>query len=88
MYDISKDPECIINLANDSTFIEIFKTLKNTMVAELTKQEDPRILGNGEIFDSYIYADSTGVNFYERYLAGEELNSSWVNPSDFEKTDD
>ncbi len=58
------------------------------MTDELKKQEDPRILGNSQIFDNYIYADATGVNFYERYLNGEELGSGWVNPSDFENIDD
>jgi len=87
LYNIRKDPECMVNLINDSSSVEKSKDLKKLMKKELTKQSDPRILGNGEIFDSYVYADSTGVNFYERYLAGEELNSSWVNPSDFEKND-
>ena len=88
LYNIIEDPECMMNLMNDPEMVKASVDLMDLMIAELTKQQDPRILGNGQIFDSYIYADSTGVNFYERYMAGEELNFSWVNSSDFEKTDD
>ncbi|SHG90522.1 sulfatase family protein [Flagellimonas flava] len=87
LYNIRTDPECMYNLVNEPELLPTAERLKNLMVSELTKQTDPRILGNGEIFDNYKYADSTGVNFYERYMAGEKLNSGWVNPSDFEKGD-
>ncbi|MEL7271385.1 MAG: sulfatase [Bacteroidota bacterium] len=87
LYDIKNDPECMNNLADSPKMALKLKELKELMTTELKKQSDPRILGNGEIFDSYIYADTTGVNFYERFLAGEELNSSWVSPSDFEESD-
>ncbi len=83
LYNIQNDPECMKNLVNESDFTSLAKDLKALMVSELKKQSDPRILGNGDIFDTYKYADSTGVNFYERYLAGEKMNTSWVNPSDF-----
>jgi len=51
----------------------------------LTKNKDPRIIGEGDIFDNYIYAEKRTRNFYERFMNGESLDSDWVNPSDFEK---
>ena len=88
LYNIKKDPECMVNIFGDPAHSQNSDELKSLMTDELKKQEDPRILGNGQIFDNYIYADATGVNFYERYLNGEELGSGWVNPSDFENIDD
>jgi N-sulfoglucosamine sulfohydrolase len=88
LYNIKKDPECMVNIANDPAYSQKLNELKRRMTDELKKQEDPRILGNGHIFDNYIYADATGVHFYERYLNGEELDAGWVNPSDFENLDD
>jgi hypothetical protein len=41
--------------------------------------------GNGDVFDSYIYSNDADRNFYERYLAGEDVNAGWVNESDFEE---
>ena len=87
LYNIGEDAECTKNLANLPQMKETLEGLKQLMTSELQRQHDPRIMGNGEVFDSYIYADSTGVNFYERYMKGESLNYSWVNKTDFEETD-
>ena len=59
--------------------------LKLEMAGKLEAQQDPRIAGNGDIFDSYIYSNDADRNFYERYLAGEDVNAGWVNESDFEE---
>jgi arylsulfatase A-like enzyme len=85
LYNISKDPECMFNLAENTDMQSILTQLKDQLYAELEEQSDPRILGNGYIFDQYEYADKTGVNFYNRFMNGEKLNSGWVNPTDFEK---
>ena len=42
-------------------------------------------MGNGDIFDSYMYANENDRNFYERHQQGDSMNAGWVNPSDFEK---
>ncbi len=39
--------------------------------------------GQGHIFDAYLYAGENHRGFYERYMAGEEMNTGWVNDSDF-----
>lgn len=87
LYDLTKDPFCLQNLAYEPAFQEEKNRLKELLIAELTKQQDPRILGNGEVFDQYPYADAGNVGFYERFQAGEfsPEDAGWVNPGDFEK---
>ena len=55
LYDIKNDPACINNLANNPEHEELKKHLSVKLQDELIKQEDPRALGNGEIFDTYYY---------------------------------
>lgn len=85
LYRIADDPECINNLAHMPAYEEIKKGLKTQLFEQLKQQEDPRMFGSGDIFDEYRYADESGVNFYERYMHGEDLNWGWVNATDFEK---
>jgi hypothetical protein len=58
--------------------------LKQQMVAELKAQGDPRMFGNGSVFDHYLYANPDTDRFYERYMSGENIRAGWVLPSDFE----
>lgn len=83
LYDINKDPDCLNNLALDSTFIPIKTKLSQQMTEELVQQNDPRILGNGTIFDSY--PPSARANFYELFMNGKKLKTGWVNDSDYEE---
>ena len=53
LYDMNADPDCVNNLADDPKFAETKRSLWQQMKAELTAQGDPRILGNGDIFDFY-----------------------------------
>ncbi|MDN5201010.1 sulfatase [Fulvivirgaceae bacterium BMA10] len=85
LYFIKDDPECLVNLSEDADHSDLKASLKKQLFAELKQQSDPRILGNGEIFDTYEYANKSNSSFYERFMQGEKLNSGWVNPSDFEK---
>jgi N-sulfoglucosamine sulfohydrolase len=84
LYDYVKDPACINNLANEVDHQERKEALRKQLYQELTDQGDPRILGDGDLFDSYPYADPVVANFYERYLSGERPPTFWVNDSDFE----
>ena len=54
------------------------------MRLELTEQGDPRMSGNGHIFDEYTYAFENVRGFYERYMNGESMATGWVNESDYE----
>lgn len=84
-FDLSKDPECVQNLAGDPKAKEKMKAMKSLMEKELKEQLDPRILGNGKIFDNYKYADKNTADFYNRYMRGETLRAGWVSPTDFDK---
>lgn len=85
LYDLSKDPDCLNNLANDHAYKARKNELKQQSERELRAQGDPRMFGKGDVFDKYLYANSEQRNFYERFMRGEKLKAGWVNESDFEK---
>lgn len=87
LYNISTEPTCMINLIDRPQYTNLIKEMKAQMEEELLSQGDLRMMGKGGEYEKYPYADSSGVNFYERYMRGEKVNSGWVNPSDFEKGD-
>jgi hypothetical protein len=51
LFDLEKDPDCVHNLA--TTEGEALARLSSRLETELKRQEDPRILGKGDIFDNY-----------------------------------
>lgn len=53
LYDMVKDPDCVKNLAQIPAFSKIKTELNMQMTKELKKQKDPRVQGNGDIFDYY-----------------------------------
>lgn len=53
LYDITKDPYCLNNLASVSEMEKTKSALAELLLGELLKQRDPRVLGTGDIFDSY-----------------------------------
>ncbi|MCA9411189.1 MAG: sulfatase [Candidatus Omnitrophica bacterium] len=85
LYDLHADPDCLHNLADSPEWSDQMKELRDRMESELIEQGDPRLCGEGDIFDQYPYADEKSRNFYDRYMNGEKLRAGWVNPSDFEK---
>jgi len=84
LYNIDEDPVCMNNLAEQSEYAELIKELTNQMENELLAQGDPRVSGNGSVFDEYTYAFENVRGFYERYQQGEEMNTGWVNKTDYE----
>jgi len=84
-YDLKKDPDCLVNLATSAAMEKKKQALKQQMEKELKEQGDPRMFGNGKIFDEYIYAAPDTRNFYERYMKGEKIKAGWAKDSDFEK---
>lgn len=60
LYDLSKDPHCMENLAADPKLAAVKSQLWEEMRSTLLAQKDPRILGNGAIFDSYRYTGQRG----------------------------
>jgi len=87
LYNVARDPACIHNLADDPAYREKKKELKEILYEKLKQQKDPRVLGQGYIFDGYQYMNQRNVNFYQRYRDGEldESDAGWVDPADFEE---
>jgi len=86
LFNIVTDPDCVNNLAQDSELNSLKQKLREQLEKELLEQADPRIMGNGDIFDKYPYAQKNGIDFYNRYMKGEltRKDASWVNATDFE----
>lgn len=83
LYDLKTDSDCVNNLAAAPAQQARRAALETQMLAELKQQGDPRMSGNGEVFDRYPYAGKER-GLYDRYLKGEKLDTDWVNPSDAE----
>jgi N-sulfoglucosamine sulfohydrolase len=83
MYNVVEDPFCMNNLADDEAYAELKTELSAEMTQKLTEQGDPRILGNGDIFDNYPYQGAV-QNYYNRYMAGEKVPAGWVNETDYD----
>ena len=84
LFNVKADPDCVSNLVNSPKHAELLKRLTQRMESRLKSQGDPRMAGNGTIFDNYQYANDNSNNFYERYMAGEKMRAGWVSESDFE----
>jgi len=55
LYDLRKDPACVDNLAFNTDRVAVKARLWAQLEKELREQQDPRILGKGDIFDRYQY---------------------------------
>lgn len=87
LFQISVDRDCMVNLANAEPYRDVKEKLKNKLFDNLKNQQDPRILGNGYVFDHYRFNEEIDENFYERYMNGEikKYQTGWVNRGDYEK---
>jgi len=79
LFDVRQDPNCISNVAANVSFAALRKQLFD----ELKQQKDPRMFGEGHVFDDYPNA-SSGHDFYERFMRGERVPHGWINDSDFQ----
>jgi len=84
LYNIGKDPSCVENLSLNPEYTDRMAQMRDQLFNALKDEGDPRMFDKGYIFDEFKYSDKKGVNFYERYMNGEEVNHGWVNDSDFE----
>jgi N-sulfoglucosamine sulfohydrolase len=82
LYNIRKDPQCLTNLIGDKSLFQFAKQLEKQMEDELKVQGDPRMFGNGAIFDHYPYSGAV-KDFYNRFMKGE-IEANWVEKTDFE----
>jgi hypothetical protein len=84
-YDLAHDPDCLNNLALAPQSNSMQSSLREQLLTELRGQADPRVNGNGAVFDQYLHSNKAHVGFYERFMAGEKIPAPWVNATDFEK---
>ena len=47
------DPGCMNNIAGKEEFRIIQKELRDNLKRDLKMQKDPRVMGNGDVFESY-----------------------------------
>jgi hypothetical protein len=88
LYDLSVDKDCIINLADNALYRMKKEQMKEKLFEQLSVQNDPRMTGKGDIFDSYPFYQKNAWNFWERVISGEVKEpwkqTKWVNPTDYE----
>ena len=82
LFDLQQDPDCVRNLASIPDAQPMLISLREQMEQKLSEQGDPRMRGQGDIFDRYPV--SSGAGFYEQWSRGEKVSAGWVEPSDFE----
>ncbi len=75
LFDILKDPECMENLAYIDSFADIKSQLRQELDAELIRTNDPRAVGNGDIFDSYKYVGKAPHAWFRL----EQKYKDWLN---------
>ncbi|MBT3385099.1 MAG: sulfatase [Prolixibacteraceae bacterium] len=83
LYNIVEDPFCMNNLAENEGLTELKTKMAEMMKQKLTEQGDPRILGNGDIFDNYPYTGAV-QNYYNRFMGGEKIPAGWVSKTDYD----
>ncbi|MEO8270778.1 MAG: hypothetical protein ABI557_13730 [Aureliella sp.] len=52
LFDLRKDPHQIHNVANDPSYEEVLTDLRNRLMDELINSSDPRVVNNGEFFET------------------------------------
>ena len=85
LFDLRSDPDCINNLAGKDMTRQLQTALLDQLFSELREQQDPRVLGNGKIFDEYPHANEKMRGYYEKQMQGQKIPADWVNESDFQK---
>ncbi|MCE9531168.1 MAG: sulfatase [Planctomycetes bacterium] len=55
LYDLSKDPDQLVNVAAKPEYAEVKKKLAEQLIGELRATADPRVVGGAERFDKYPY---------------------------------
>lgn len=82
LFNIKDDPFCMKNLAGEKSFNPLKEQLRLQMLSELKAQNDPRMVGEAEVFENYLNA-SHPEPYYQKYMSGEVGEVGWVNRSDY-----
>ena len=83
LYHIEKDRDCMTNLAHTDAFSSLKSELHRILIDELTRQQDPRVLGDGSVFDRYPYTGQERFA-WDRMKRGESLRLNFLSETDFE----
>lgn len=54
LFNIKNDPGCLLNLAENENYREVLIDLRNQLEKRLIETQDPRVIGNGDIWEEYI----------------------------------
>jgi arylsulfatase A-like enzyme len=86
LYELGQDPACMNNLANNAGYSGQLQKMSSLLFDKLREQNDPRVVGDADVFDRYIYADNSTRDFYNRYMKGlvHRKAAGWVDSTDFE----
>jgi arylsulfatase A-like enzyme len=85
LYRIDADPACLDDRARDPALADTLTGLRSRMETQLREEKDPRVLGFGEIFDTYPWHGSR-VHAYDTWLR-KQLNLSDPTPAPARKSD-
>lgn len=86
MYNVETDAECLSNVADAERYAKTRARMERRMMKELKAEGDPRVSGNGAVFDAYQYANERERDFHTKYLRDpESVRAGWVEKSDFEE---
>lgn len=66
LFRISDNPHCVNNLADNPEYAKIKEKLCKQMEMEEWEQGDPRMHGNGDVFDKYPFTKS--FNYEKKQL--------------------
>lgn len=53
LFDLSSDPDCVKNLMADASYRDKATALRELLFAQLKQQNDPRMAGQGAVYDNY-----------------------------------
>jgi arylsulfatase A-like enzyme len=68
LFDLRRDPDCMTNLAATVSFV----ALQRQLFDELKQQGDPRVLGNGRVYDEYPYGNAVNRSYFDQVMRGEK----------------
>ena len=60
LFDLASDPDCVVNLTTNPVYATKLAALRETLLSELKQQNDPRVLGRGDVFDQYLSPRAIG----------------------------
>jgi arylsulfatase A-like enzyme len=71
LYDLRRDPQGVNNLANDLFHAGTLEKMRSRMLALLQEEQDPRVLGQAAVLESYEYVGGGGNKAYATWLKGQ-----------------